>query len=109
MSSSCGRTGANRRTFLLSLTTLMLGSKNAFPQTQKDETIRFGLTPVFLNDDVQLLSAITTYLEGATGYKIDLITRLFKPFRNARNMHTLRPCATRSEMINYFFQWIGSV
>jgi phosphonate transport system substrate-binding protein len=75
MSSSCRRTAANRRTFLLSLTTLLLGSKNAFPQTQKDETIRFGLTPVFLNDDVQLLSAITTYLEGATGYKIDLITR----------------------------------
>jgi phosphonate transport system substrate-binding protein len=55
--------------------TLLFASNDAFPQAQKAETIRFGLTPVFLNDDVQLLSAITTYLENATGYKIDLITR----------------------------------
>jgi phosphonate transport system substrate-binding protein len=60
---------------MLSLVTLLLGSKIAFPQTQRDEVLRFGLTPVFLNDDIQLLSVITTYLENATGYKIDLITR----------------------------------
>lgn len=65
----------DRRAILLSLATLVVGSKSVFSQGQKAETIRFGLTPVFLNDDVQLLSAITTYLENATGYKIDLITR----------------------------------
>lgn len=72
---SCGRSGIQRRTFLMSLAAFLLSSKTGFSQTQTDEVIRFGLTPVFLSDDLQLLSVITTYLEKATGYKIDLVTR----------------------------------
>ncbi len=37
--------------------------------------IRFGLTPVFLNDDLELLQAIKAYLESATGFGIELVTR----------------------------------
>lgn len=75
MPSSCGDLGIHRRTFLVSSVAFLLGSKSGFSQTQSDKVIRFGLTPVFLNDDLQLLSVMTTYLEKATGYKIDLVTR----------------------------------
>ncbi len=37
--------------------------------------IRFGLTPVFLTNDLELLSKLKTYLEGATGYPVQLVTR----------------------------------
>lgn len=75
MPSSSGGIWADRRTLLVSLAALLLASGTGYAQSQKADTIRFGLTPVFLSDDVQLLSVITTYLENATGYKIDLITR----------------------------------
>lgn len=39
------------------------------------ETLRFGLTPVFLSNDIQLLEALRSYLEGATGYSVELVTR----------------------------------
>lgn len=37
--------------------------------------IRFGLTPVFLNNDIQLLDALKLYLEAATGHGVELVTR----------------------------------
>lgn len=37
--------------------------------------LRFGLTPVFLNNDIQLLDALKTYLERATGLRVELVTR----------------------------------
>lgn len=40
-----------------------------------EKPLRFGLTPVFLNDDLELLMAIRTYLVTATGLPISLITR----------------------------------
>lgn len=40
-----------------------------------EKPLRFGLTPVFLNDDLELLMAIRTYLGAATGLPISLITR----------------------------------
>lgn len=42
---------------------------------QDGETITFGLTPVFLNDDLELLDALRAYLQDATGYRIELVTR----------------------------------
>ncbi|MBC7284688.1 PhnD/SsuA/transferrin family substrate-binding protein [Hoeflea sp.] len=38
-------------------------------------TLRFGLTPVFLNNDIQLLDALKAYLEVATGHSVELVTR----------------------------------
>ncbi|PVB60954.1 PhnD/SsuA/transferrin family substrate-binding protein [Labrenzia sp. 011] len=38
-------------------------------------TIRFGLTPVFLTNDLELLDAFRAYLESETGYQVELITR----------------------------------
>ena len=42
---------------------------------QSQDTIRFGLTPVFLTNDLELLNALQAYLEAETGYRIELITR----------------------------------
>jgi phosphonate transport system substrate-binding protein len=39
------------------------------------EPIRFGLTPVFLNNDLQLLSDLKAYLERITGSAVRLVTR----------------------------------
>jgi len=37
--------------------------------------IRFGLTPVFLTNDLELLSKLKAYLERATGQPVQLVTR----------------------------------
>ncbi len=37
--------------------------------------IRFGLTPVFLTSDLELLDRFQTYLQRATGFPVSLITR----------------------------------
>ncbi|MDF1606688.1 PhnD/SsuA/transferrin family substrate-binding protein [Hoeflea sp. YIM 152468] len=44
-------------------------------QAQAQGTIRFGLTPVFLTNDLELLNSLQAYLAHATGYEIELITR----------------------------------
>ena len=37
--------------------------------------IRFGLTPVFLTNDLEILGRLQSYLQRATGYPIELVTR----------------------------------
>lgn len=37
--------------------------------------VRFGLTPVLLNTDLDLLGLLKSYLETATGHSIELVTR----------------------------------
>lgn len=37
--------------------------------------IRFGLTPVFLTNDLELLGRLQSYLQRATGHPIELVTR----------------------------------
>lgn len=44
-------------------------------RARSTDTIRFGLTPVFLTNDLELLDALQAYLEAETGYKVELITR----------------------------------
>ena len=39
------------------------------------DAVRFGLTPVFLTNDLQLLSNLQSYLERATGLPVQLVTR----------------------------------
>ena len=42
---------------------------------QVSSTIRFGLTPVFLTNDLELLGRLQSYLQRTTGYPVTLITR----------------------------------
>jgi len=44
-------------------------------RAQKNKTIRFGLTPVFLTNDIDLLEKLESYLSAATGYNIELVRR----------------------------------
>jgi len=37
--------------------------------------LRFGLTPVFLNSDIELLEKLKTFLTAATGYPVSLVQR----------------------------------
>jgi phosphonate transport system substrate-binding protein len=37
--------------------------------------IRFGLTPVFLSNDLEVLDELQTYLSDATGYDVELVTQ----------------------------------
>ncbi|MBD8876684.1 PhnD/SsuA/transferrin family substrate-binding protein [Roseibium polysiphoniae] len=41
----------------------------------QSDRIRFGLTPVFLTNDLELLHALQAFLERVTGYDVELITR----------------------------------
>lgn len=42
---------------------------------EKRRLLRFGLTPVFLSNDLELLALLQNYLEKATGSPVELITR----------------------------------
>lgn len=45
------------------------------PASAQPGVLRFGLTPVFLSSDLELLDRLKTYLEGETGYPVQLVTR----------------------------------
>ncbi len=62
----------SRRTLVAGGIALTIATR---PGAAEERLIRFGLTPVFLNDDLELLQAIKSYLEGATDYNIELVTR----------------------------------
>lgn len=66
--------GASRRSFLRLMSGVppALAAPRAFAQTDK---IRFGLTPVFLTNDLELLDTFKAYLENQTGHEVELITR----------------------------------
>lgn len=42
---------------------------------QQSRLLRFGLTPVFLTNDLEVLDALQGYLQDQTGYKVELVTR----------------------------------
>lgn len=42
---------------------------------QQSRVIRFGLTPVFLTNDLEVLNALQTYLQVQTGYLVELVSR----------------------------------
>lgn len=44
-------------------------------ETAASGPIRFGLTPVFLTNDLELLGRLQSYLQRTTGYPVSLITR----------------------------------
>lgn len=70
----CGEGRRGRRAFLLScLSTSMVLAAPTIGQSA--QPLRFGLTPVFLTSDLELLSRLKTYLERSTGHAVKLITR----------------------------------
>lgn len=68
--------GLDRRIFLTGLVSFV-ASLAAFPRLSQatPSDIRFGLTPVFLTSDLELLGRLQAYLARATGSPISLITR----------------------------------
>ncbi|MFG1420453.1 substrate-binding domain-containing protein [Roseixanthobacter liquoris] len=72
--------GANtrfdRRTMLGAGVSFLLSPRFSFAREMSSElSIRFGLTPVFLTSDLELLGRLQAYLQRATGSPVDLITR----------------------------------
>lgn len=65
-----------RRELLGVAATLLLASTaNVVAEAQPLAIIRFGLTPVFLTSDLELLGRLQSYLQRATGYPVDLVMR----------------------------------
>lgn len=65
----------DRRAFVLASACALLTSGELVPPASASDAIRFGLTPVFLTNDLELLGRLQTYLQRATGYPVSLTTR----------------------------------
>jgi phosphonate transport system substrate-binding protein len=63
-----------RRQFALGSISASLGAATA-PVRAQGQTINFGLTPVFLTNDLELLTKLKSYLERSTGYAVQLVQR----------------------------------
>lgn len=70
-----GRLWSRRSALRLAGTALLCAGSGGLADAQPQQTIRFGLTPVFLTNDLELLNALQAYLAAETGYEIELITR----------------------------------
>lgn len=46
----------------------------ATERSTKGNVLRFGLTPVFLSNDIEVLDELRTYLSDATGHEVQLVT-----------------------------------
>lgn len=75
MSSSGPDGRTDRRAFVVASACALLTSSQFVRQASASDPIRFGLTPVFLTNDLELLGRLQSYLERATGYPVSLITR----------------------------------
>lgn len=64
-----------RRHFVAGGSVLALAISGARALAASPSPIRFGLTPVFLNNDIQLLDLLRTYLAAETGRDVELVTR----------------------------------
>jgi phosphonate transport system substrate-binding protein len=66
----------DKRKLLGATASLILASTmGAMAETLPRASIRFGLTPVFLTNDLELLGRLQSYLQRATGYPVELVTR----------------------------------
>lgn len=65
----------SRRQFVTGAASFSFGTSASSAIAADTPTLRFGLTPVFLSNDIQLLDALKTYLEAATGHRVELVTR----------------------------------
>ena len=74
MAQGCGGQ-LNRRAVLAAALTLGLPIVSGKAADEGGQTIRFGLTPVFLTSDLELLGRLQGYLQRATGLPVSLVTR----------------------------------
>jgi phosphonate transport system substrate-binding protein len=58
-----------------SLSVLFASAVGSAADAAANGPIRFGLTPVFLTNDLELLGRLQSYLQRATGYPVELVTR----------------------------------
>jgi phosphonate transport system substrate-binding protein len=65
----------DKRQLLGATVSLLLASTLGAGAQSTGAGIRFGLTPVFLTNDLELLGRLQSYLQRATGYPVSLITR----------------------------------
>jgi phosphonate transport system substrate-binding protein len=66
----------DRRELLRATASVLLASAvGGATKTAASGPIRFGLTPVFLTNDLELLGRLQSYLQRATGYPVSLVTR----------------------------------
>jgi phosphonate transport system substrate-binding protein len=65
----------DKRELLSATASLLLASTVGAAAETTSAVIRFGLTPVFLTNDLELLGRLQSYLQRATGYPVSLITR----------------------------------
>ncbi|QIG52286.1 PhnD/SsuA/transferrin family substrate-binding protein [Nordella sp. HKS 07] len=65
--------GFSRRAFGLGVTALT--ATHAIKARATEGTISFGLTPVFLTNDLELLTKLKSYLERSTGNAVQLVQR----------------------------------
>jgi phosphonate transport system substrate-binding protein len=66
----------DKREFLSATVSVLLASTaGTAAQTATNGPIRFGLTPVFLTNDLELLGRLQSYLQRATGHPVELVTR----------------------------------
>lgn len=69
-------TTVSRRLFLkqIAVTTACFMAPESYSSASAEE-LRFGLTPVFLTSDLELLGRLQLYLSRATGFPVTLLTR----------------------------------
>ena len=65
----------DRRALLSAAASLLVASAGGANAQTTSGAVRFGLTPVFLTNDLELLGRLQSYLQRATGYPVSLITR----------------------------------
>jgi phosphonate transport system substrate-binding protein len=68
------RPGPSRREVVSSVLALCAVAGGR-PAVASSDELRFGLTPVFLTSDLELLDRLRSYLEHATGVPVRLVTR----------------------------------
>jgi phosphonate transport system substrate-binding protein len=65
----------SRRSFLGRSAGLLMASNAGAAESSMSGPIRFGLTPVFLMSDLELIGRLESYLQRTTGYSVSLISR----------------------------------
>ncbi|CUA89564.1 ABC-type phosphate/phosphonate transport system, periplasmic component [Chelatococcus sambhunathii] len=70
-----GSAPPDRRRVIAVLAAALVACRAGASEAAPIGEIRFGLTPVFLNNDLELLARLQSYLERATGHPVRLITR----------------------------------
>lgn len=72
---AAARLAPTRRQLLALAAGTLAGAAFGRPARAKDDGFRFGLTPVFLSNDLELLAALRGYLTEALGEPVELVSR----------------------------------